>query len=86
MLTVLIDYAAGNLHSAEKAFQRMARETDAGEVIVSGKAEDGSIVEFPGPKVKRIAGMPILDNHGVNLLSCTFTAMLIPQLALNYMV
>ena len=40
MLTVLIDYAAGNLHSAEKAFQRMARETDAGEVIVSGKAED----------------------------------------------
>ena len=40
MLTVLIDSAAGNLHSAEKAFQRMARETDAGEVIVSGKAED----------------------------------------------
>lgn len=40
MLTVLIDYAAGNLHSAEKAFQRMARETGAGEVIVSGRAED----------------------------------------------
>lgn len=40
MLTVLIDYAAGNLHSAEKAFQRMAAETDAGNVIVSGKAED----------------------------------------------
>lgn len=40
MLTVLIDYAAGNLHSAEKAFQRMAAEADAGEVIVSGRAED----------------------------------------------
>ena len=40
MLTVLIDYAAGNLHSAEKAFQRMAAETGAGEVIVSGRAED----------------------------------------------
>ena len=40
MLTVLIDYAAGNLHSAEKAFQRMARETGSGEVIVSGRAED----------------------------------------------
>ena len=40
MLTVLIDYGAGNLHSAEKAFQRMARETDAGEVLVSGRAED----------------------------------------------
>ena len=40
MLTVLIDYAAGNLHSAEKAFQRMAAEAGAGEVLVSGRAED----------------------------------------------
>lgn len=40
MLTVLIDYAAGNLHSAEKAFQRMAREVDAGDVLVSDRAED----------------------------------------------
>ena len=40
MLTVLIDYAAGNLHSAEKAFQRMAREVDGGEVLVSDRAED----------------------------------------------
>lgn len=40
MLTVLIDYESGNLHSAEKAFQRMARETDAGEVLVSARAED----------------------------------------------
>lgn len=40
MLTVLIDYESGNLHSAEKAFQRMARETDGGEVLVSAKPED----------------------------------------------
>ena len=40
MLTVLIDYGAGNLHSAEKAFLRMAREADAGDVLVSGRAED----------------------------------------------
>ena len=40
MLTVLIDYAAGNLHSAEKAFQRMAREENAGEILVSGRADD----------------------------------------------
>ncbi|MEM7753745.1 MAG: imidazole glycerol phosphate synthase subunit HisH [Pseudomonadota bacterium] len=40
MLTVLIDYGAGNLHSAEKAFQRMAREGDAGEVLVTSSAED----------------------------------------------
>ncbi|PJE26169.1 Imidazole glycerol phosphate synthase subunit HisH 1 [Pseudooceanicola marinus] len=40
MLTVLIDYESGNLHSAEKAFQRMAREVGAGEVIVSDRPED----------------------------------------------
>ena len=40
MLTVLVDYDSGNLHSAEKAFQRMAQETDAGQVIVSSRPED----------------------------------------------
>ena len=40
MLTAVIDYDSGNLHSAEKAFQRMAREVDAGEVIVTSRAED----------------------------------------------
>ena len=40
MLTVIIDYDSGNLHSAEKAFQRMAAETNAGDVIVSTKPED----------------------------------------------
>ncbi|SHJ29107.1 glutamine amidotransferase [Palleronia salina] len=40
MLTVLIDTDSGNLHSAEKAFQRMARETDGGQVLVSSRPED----------------------------------------------
>ncbi len=40
MLTVLVDYESGNLHSAEKAFQRMAVETGAGDVIVSSRPED----------------------------------------------
>ena len=35
MLTVLVDYDSGNLHSAQKAFERMARETDAGTILVS---------------------------------------------------
>jgi glutamine amidotransferase len=39
-LTVLVDYDSGNLHSAEKAFQRMANEGDAGQVLVSSRAED----------------------------------------------
>lgn len=40
MLTVLVDYESGNLHSAEKAFQRMAREVDAGQVLVTSRPED----------------------------------------------
>ena len=35
MLTAIIDYESGNLHSAQKAFQRMATETGAGEVVVT---------------------------------------------------
>ncbi len=35
MGTVLIDYDAGNLHSAEKAFQRMAREVGSGALVVT---------------------------------------------------
>ena len=39
MLTAIIDYESGNLHSAEKAFQRMAREVDAGTVVVTADAD-----------------------------------------------
>lgn len=39
MLTAIIDYESGNLHSAEKAFQRMAREMNAGEVVVTSDAD-----------------------------------------------
>ncbi|MFD2738946.1 imidazole glycerol phosphate synthase subunit HisH [Sulfitobacter aestuarii] len=39
MLTAIIDYESGNLHSAHKAFQRMARESDAGEVLVTADAD-----------------------------------------------
>jgi len=39
MLTALLDYDAGNLHSAEKAFQRMAQEVGAGRVTVTSDPE-----------------------------------------------
>jgi imidazole glycerol-phosphate synthase subunit HisH len=35
MTTVIVDYASGNLHSAEKSFQRMAAEAGGGPVLVS---------------------------------------------------
>jgi glutamine amidotransferase len=39
MLTAIVDYESGNLHSAHKAFERMAREVDAGEVVVTADAD-----------------------------------------------
>ena len=39
MLTAIIDYESGNLHSAEKAFQRMAQELNAGDVVVTSDAD-----------------------------------------------
>lgn len=39
-LTVLVDYDSGNLHSAEKAFQRMAAEGAGDAVLVSSHPED----------------------------------------------
>ncbi|MCB1362811.1 MAG: imidazole glycerol phosphate synthase subunit HisH [Rhodobacteraceae bacterium] len=39
MLTAIIDYESGNLHSAEKAFQRMAAEVGGGRVVVTDKAD-----------------------------------------------
>lgn len=38
-LTALIDYDSGNLHSAHKAFERMAQEADAGRVVVTQDAD-----------------------------------------------
>jgi glutamine amidotransferase len=35
MTTVLVDYDSGNLHSAQKAFERMAAEVGSGRVIVT---------------------------------------------------
>ncbi|MEM9436282.1 MAG: imidazole glycerol phosphate synthase subunit HisH [Pseudomonadota bacterium] len=45
MLTALIDYDSGNLHSAAKAFERMARETGAGDIIVTNRPEDVALAD-----------------------------------------
>ncbi|MEP2640519.1 imidazole glycerol phosphate synthase subunit HisH [Roseobacter sp.] len=39
MLTAIIDYESGNLHSAQKAFERMATETNGGDIVVTGDAD-----------------------------------------------
>jgi len=40
VLTAIIDYDSGNLHSAAKAFERMADEVDGGDILVTSKPED----------------------------------------------
>ena len=48
---VLIDYESGNLHSAHKAFERMAAEVGGGEVLVSADPAalvDASHIVLPG--------------------------------------
>jgi glutamine amidotransferase len=35
MTTVIVDYESGNLHSAEKSFQRMAAEAGGGPILVT---------------------------------------------------
>ena len=39
MSCVIVDYSSGNLHSAQKSFQRMAAETGTGPVVVSSDPE-----------------------------------------------
>jgi glutamine amidotransferase len=39
MLTALVDYDSGNLHSAEKAFHRMAAETGHGTIVVTSEPD-----------------------------------------------
>ncbi|MCA3509506.1 MAG: imidazole glycerol phosphate synthase subunit HisH [Rhodobacter sp.] len=63
MLTVLVDYDSGNLHSAEKAFQRMAREVGGGDILVSrhpGDVARADRVVLPGdgafPACRRALG------------------------------
>ena len=68
MVTVLVDYDSGNLHSAEKAFQRMARETDAGEVIVTSRPEDvarADRVVLPGDGAFPACKKQLIDRSGL---------------------
>ena len=39
MTTVLVDYDSGNLHSAQKAFERMAAEVGSGPIVVTSDAD-----------------------------------------------
>lgn len=68
MVTVIVDYESGNLHSAEKAFQRMAGEVGAGEVIVTSDPDTirrASRVVLPGDGAFPACRKELFDHRGV---------------------
>ena len=68
MVTAIVDYESGNLHSAEKAFQRMARETGAGEVIVTSDPDAvrrADRVVLPGDGAFPACRKELFDHRGL---------------------
>jgi glutamine amidotransferase len=68
MFTAIIDYGSGNLHSAEKAFQRMAAETGAGEVHVTSDPDlirRAARIVLPGDGAFPACRAALFDQRGV---------------------
>lgn len=68
MTTVIVDYESGNLHSAEKAFQRMAAETNAGDVCVTSDPDvirRADRVVLPGDGAFPACRKALFDHRGV---------------------
>ncbi|MDQ2095287.1 imidazole glycerol phosphate synthase subunit HisH [Rhodalgimonas zhirmunskyi] len=68
MLTAIVDYESGNLHSAEKAFQRMARETGAGTVQVTSDPDvirNADRIVLPGDGAFPACRAALFDHRGV---------------------
>ncbi|SIO00790.1 glutamine amidotransferase [Rhodovulum sp. ES.010] len=68
MLTTIVDYESGNLHSAQKAFERVAREQDAGLVIVTSDPETvrrADRVVLPGDGAFPACRRELFDHRGL---------------------
>ncbi|MFY0680566.1 MAG: imidazole glycerol phosphate synthase subunit HisH [Thalassovita sp.] len=68
MLTVIVDYESGNLHSAEKAFQRMASQEDAGRVLVTSDPDTirtADRIVLPGDGAFPACRKALFDHRGV---------------------
>lgn len=68
MVTVIVDYESGNLHSAQKAFQRMAVETGAGEVVVTSDPDvvrTAARVVLPGDGAFPACRRELFDHRGL---------------------
>ncbi|MEO1346018.1 MAG: imidazole glycerol phosphate synthase subunit HisH [Pseudomonadota bacterium] len=68
MTTIIVDYESGNLHSAEKAFQRMAEEADAGDVVVTSDPytiRKADRIVLPGDGAFPSCRAALFDHRGV---------------------
>ncbi|MEM6480659.1 MAG: imidazole glycerol phosphate synthase subunit HisH [Pseudomonadota bacterium] len=68
MVTAIVDYESGNLHSAEKAFQRMSSEVDAGDVVVTSDPDlirRADRVVLPGDGAFPACRAALFDHRGV---------------------
>ena len=68
MTTVIIDYESGNLHSAEKAFRRMADEVNGGEVAVTSDPDvvrGADRIVLPGDGAFPACRTELFDHRGL---------------------
>lgn len=68
MPTAIVDYESGNLHSAEKAFQRMALDANAGEVLVTSDPDvirRADRIVLPGDGAFPACRQALFDHRGV---------------------
>ncbi len=68
MTTVIVDYESGNLHSAEKAFQRMAAELGSGRVEVTSdpdRVRRADRIVLPGDGAFPACHKALFDHRGL---------------------
>ncbi|MCV2893329.1 imidazole glycerol phosphate synthase subunit HisH [Lentibacter sp. XHP0401] len=68
MLTAIVDYDSGNLHSAHKAFERMAREGAHGDIIVTSEPDTvlkADRVVLPGDGAFPACRKSLFDHKGI---------------------
>jgi glutamine amidotransferase len=68
MTTVIVDYDSGNLHSAHKAFQRMADEVGSGPVVLSSDPDTvrhADRIVLPGDGAFPACRTALFDHRGL---------------------
>ena len=68
MTTVIVDYGSGNLHSAHKAFQRMAKQVASGPVVLTSDPDTvrcADRIVLPGDGAFPACHKALFDHRGL---------------------